>query len=266
MQTTAVRRVVLTVAVAALVATAGCSGLGGSDNGDVGYGVSGGDLDGGNLVSATDDAIGEAGSYTIEQQSTATGTQQGTEFTANSTTTTRVDLSAGQGLRESQRSQTTGGVKQAVSSTVYTDGETSYRQQEANGNVTYDTQTGSASGFGGIQPVNVTAFGQDYSQIVDAIAWEQDGTESVDGTTGTVYAATGVANESAFGANEGATVENVDASLLVDSDGVIRELSIAYTIESDGASTTVDVTVAITEIGSTSVSEPGWLSQAQAAA
>jgi hypothetical protein len=264
MEKNAVRRVGLTVAVALLVGLAGCSGLGlgGNGAGD-GYGVSGDELDGTTLAESTAAGVESAGSYTTEQSSTVVGSQQGTEFTTEATTTTRVDFGAGQGFRESQQSQTSGDRSQEIATAVYTDGDTSYRQRTAGGNVTYDTQEGEPGGLGGVRPVNVTAFDQRYAPIVDGIAWEEDGTEQTDGATVTAYAATGVENESQLGIGGDTTVEGVNGSLLVDSEGIIRGISLDYNIEAGESTTSLDAEITLTGVGSTDVEEPEWLSEAQ---
>lgn len=272
MRDTAVRRVGLTVAVALLVTLAGCSGLGlggdgtgpgdGTGAGD-GYGVSGDELEGTTLADSTAAGVESAGTYTTEQSSTVVGSQQGTEFITEATTTTRVDFDAGQGFRESQQTQTSGNRSQEVASAVYTDGDTSYRQRMAGGNVTYDTQEGESTGLGGVRPVNVTAFDQNYAPIIDGMAWEQDGTEQTDGTTVTAYTATGVENQSQLGLGQDTTIDGVSGSLLVDGDGIIRGISLDYDIESGESTTSLDAEITLTDVGSTDVEEPEWLSEAQ---
>jgi hypothetical protein len=266
MEKNAMRRVGLAAVVALLVATAGCSGLGlGGDSTGEGYGVNGEELDGATLAESTAEGVESAGSYTAEQSSTVAGSQQGTEFTTEATTTTRADFDAGQGLRESQQTQTSGDRSQQVTSTVYTDGNTSYRQRSVGGNVTYDTQEGAPDGLGGVRPVNITAFDQNYAPIIDGLAWEEDGTEQTDSTTVTAYAATGVENESQLGLGGDATVEEVNGSLLVDGNGLVRAVSFDYSIETAESTTSLDATIALTDVGSTEVEEPEWLSEAQSA-
>ncbi len=260
MEQTASKRIGATAAMVLLVALAGCSGLGlGGDGGGDGYGVSGADLDGETLDEATTEAVESAGSYTVEQSSNVTISQASIEVTTTSEMTIQVDFESEQGLRERQQQRAGGGGEsQASSSVVYTDGDTSYRKQTIAGNTSYDTREGEGSNIQGITAVNVTDFPQNYAPVIDGVAWEQNGTETRDGTTVTVYTATGVENRTAFGLPSSTTVTN--GELLVDGDGVVRELTLGTSDEQRGQ--TLDVTVTLTETGSTTVEEPGWLDNA----
>lgn len=88
--------------------------------------------------------------------------------------------------------------------------------------------------------------------------------QSRDGSQVVVYSdATLEAAEGLFGSNiDAASVTDFEATLVVDSDGVVRELRYSATIERSGGDRQVEVTVTIDEIGATTVDEPSWLSQA----
>lgn len=257
MNQTRLRQVVATVAVVLLVATAGCSGILGGDDG-------GGDAgpDGQSLTDATGEAVDDAGSYTLETSTVLTQSQQGVTVTERLNSTIRVDFDAQQGVRESTQRRSNGNQTQEVSSTVYTDGNTSYRRQVVGGNTTYDTQEGAPTGLRGIRPVNVSSFTQNYTQLVDALDWEQDGTEDVDGTTATRYTATGVADKELLGLGDNATVESTEGSLLVDDD-VIQRMSLSLDVEGARTPNSIDIEIGLSEVGSTTVAEPDWISEAE---
>ena len=290
---TAIKRIGLVVVVSLLVATAGCSGLTGGDGAgtadteetttgpetetpagdgtptpdegqtqppgnDNENGTAGADLDGATLAVVSAGAIEGSGSYTVETSRTLTVRQGGQVRKSTLDGTFRIDFEAGQGLRE--QTQSRNGQERSV--TVYTDGNGSYRKQEAGDEVSYDfQQSGSA---GDIDPVNVTGFTQNFTGIVDGFAWETAGTAEVDGATVTEYTLTGVADTGTLNLPTDATVDNATGTLLVDGDGVIREAAVSYDVHaSDGSTTTLEATISFSDIGSTTVTEPDWLSEAQ---
>jgi hypothetical protein len=271
MEDTRLRGLVLTLGLALLVATAGCSSLGlGGDGGSGGdgaagdgYSASGSELDGATLSDATAAAVQSAGSYTLNQSSSIVATQQGTEFTTEAELRTKVNFDAERGLREQQQRRSGGEQSREITSTVYTDGNTSYRQQEGGGNTSYDMQEGGASGISGINAVNVTGFNQNFTPIIDGLGWERTGSEEVDGVAVTRYDVTGIENESALGLGGSTTLTNVNGSMFVDGDGVTRQISLEYDAESGGSTSTLEVTITVSELGSTTVEEPDWVSKAQ---
>jgi hypothetical protein len=269
MRTTRLKRLLLTATVALLVATAGCSGLTGDDgtngNGDgpsgSGYDVSGADLDGETLTNATSDAVESGGSYTLETNSTVSATQNGQEQTSASETSLLVDLDGDQGIRNRTQTIERDSSSQTQVSTVYTDGNTSYRKQTTQGQTTYDQQDGSPSSVGGIRPVDTDGFTQNYTGIVDGFSWEQTGSSEVGGVAVTEYSLTGEPDKDTLGLGENTTVEEASGTLYVDGDGVIRQADIAYTVTTEQGSTSIDATTTLTAVGSTTVEEPGWLSE-----
>lgn len=269
MEQTRLRRLLLTATVALLVATAGCSSLtGGNGNGNgdgasgAGYDVAGADLDGQTLTTATSDSVESAGSFTVETTSTFTANQSGQEQTSTSDSTLRVNLDDDRGIRNQTQTIDTGDGTQEQSTVVYTDGTTSYRQQTAQGETSYDQQDGNPQSFGGIQPVNTTAFAQNYTGIVDGFSWEQSGSSEVDGVAVTEYSLTGEPDKETLNLGENATIENASGTLYVDSDGAVRQADIAYTVTTAQGTTSIDATTTLTNVGSTTVEEPGWLSEA----
>ncbi|MEF8785162.1 MAG: hypothetical protein V5A45_04455 [Haloarculaceae archaeon] len=267
MEQTRLRRLLLTATVALLVATAGCSGLTGDDgNSDgvsgSGYDVAGSDLDGQTLTDATSDTVESAGSFTVETTSTFTTSQGGQEQTSTSDSTLRVNLDDDRGIRNQTRTIDSGDGTREQSTVVYTDGSTSYRKQTAQGETSYDQQDGEPQSFGGIQPVNTTAFAQNYTGIVDGFAWEQSGSSEVDGVAVTEYSLTGEPDRDTLGLGENATIEDASGTLYVDSDGAVRQADIAYTVTTQQGTTSIDATTHLSNVGSTTVEEPSWLSEA----
>ncbi len=266
MEKTRLRRLLLTAIVALLVATAGCSSLtGGNDgNGDgasgAGYDVSGADLDGQTLTDATSETVESAGSFTVETTSTLTSSQNGQEQASTSDSTLRVNLDDDRGIRNQTRTIDSGDGVQEQSTVVYTDGTTSYRQQTAQGETSYDQQDGEPQSFGGIQPVNTTAFAQNYTGIVDGFSWEQSGSSEVGDVAVTEYSLTGEPDKETLNLGENATIEDSSGTLSVDSDGVVRQADIAYTVTTEQGTTSIDATTTLSNVGSTTIEEPGWLS------
>jgi hypothetical protein len=270
MRTTRLKRLLLTAAVALLVATAGCSGLTGGDgtadgtddgtNGS-GYDVSGSDLDGQTLTETTSDAIESEGSFTLETDSTLSATQNGQQQTSITETSLRINLDDDRGIRNRSQTIDGGSGSQAQSAVVYTDGNTSYRKQTTQGETTYDQQEGEPQSFGGIQPVNTDRFTQNYTGIVDGFSWEQTGSGEVGGVAVTEYSLTGSPDKETLGLGENTTIEGSSGTLSVDSEGVVRQINIAYTVTTEQGSSSIDATTTLTAVGSTTVEEPGWLSE-----
>jgi len=248
------RPIALSVAIALLVVTAGCSGfLGGGGNG---YDANGSELDGATLTNQTAAAVESSGSYTLNSTATITGERQGSTVTSATDETMRIDFESDRGIRSTERTLSSDSATQSVSVVVYTDGSTSYRRQNGSNGVTYDVQEGGYSGVGSTTPVNTTGFAQNYTGFVDEFGWERNGTETVDGVTVTSYAA--VQNGTSAG------IGNASGQLLVDSDGVIREITLSYTLTDAGSPTTIELSIVLSDVGSTTVEEPDWVAEAQA--
>lgn len=272
MKRTRLKRLLLTATVALLVATAGCSGLTGdsadgtsdgpTDASGPGYGVAGADLDGKTLTGATGDAVESEGSFTLETESTITQTTGDQTQTSASETSLRVNLAADRGIRNRADTVEGSAGTQNRTTVVYTAGNVSYRKQTAGGQPRYDQQTGTAQQFGGIRPVDTERFAQNYTGIIDGFAWEQTGQGEVGGVAVTEYSLTGDPDKETLGLSANTTVEDAGGSLSVDSDGVVRQVDIAYTVITQGGSASIDATTTLSAVGSTSVEEPGWLSEA----
>ena len=264
MKETRLRSVALVLGLAALVAMAGCSslsGLGGGGDGGAagnGYGVAAGDLDGETVDNASATVVESAGSYTLTTDVTSNSTRNDRAVQTAGTTTTRVDLDDERGIREQESTTTVGSQSRNTTVVVYTNETDTYGKQGTGEDATY----GTASSGLPIRPVTVSGFDQNFASIVDGIEWS-DGTEAtVDGVAVTRYEASGVANASAL-LGPGASAEDVSGSIAIDGDGLVREFSLTLSFSSNDVTTTTDVTVRITDVGSTTVEEPDWLAQAQ---
>lgn len=224
------------------------------------------DIDGQQLSNATAQTIQDAGSYTRQ---TTTMARTNTSLSASQNqqnVTLRVDLASDRGIRSTNQSLTRGGTTQTASRSVYTDGNTSYRQTNFRGNTTYETQTGQPRTRGGIRPVNVTRFDSGFAPIVDAVSWDPNGTETVSGTETIKYTATNVTDPRTLTGRSNVTLSNVSGALWLDQNDVVRKFEISYTLGADGETRTTSTELSITNIGSTTVTEPGWVSQARATA
>jgi len=258
----------LVVAVAALAVTAGCTG--GTDPATATPGNNSttpdgpalepmAQLDGAELTDATSAAVESAGSYTSHTESVFSLNTSLRQSRTLTNTTTRVDLDARHGSRTT--TQTVAVPTQATNSAVvYTDGNTSYRRVNTSQGVDYATQTGAGSQ---IVPVNTTAYGQNYTVLTDSFEYEANGTATVAGTTTVRYTSTNLTDTSYFVGNSNATISNATSTMYVDADNVVRRASLSYTIEGTGGSSQTDLTITLTDIGSTTVEEPDWLSDAQ---
>ena len=248
------RLIALTAAIALLVLAAGCAGSlnGGSEGG---YDANGTELDGETLTNQTATAVESSGSYSLNSTATITGERQDQTVTSQTDEQRQVDFESDTGLRSSERTLSSNESTQSIAVVVYTNGSTSYRQQESGGEVSYDVQEGGYTGAGSTTPVNTTGFAQNYTGFVDEFGWERNGTETVDGVTVTRYTATQNGTSDA--------IQDPSGHLLVDSDGVVREVSLAYTISQAGSPTNIELNIVLDDIGSTTVEEPGWVSDAQ---
>ena len=251
------RRLALAAVVLALATAAGCSGLGG--NSTSGYGVAGPELTGERLTGTTASAVTEAGSYTLSSSVTLTRDRNGTVAASTSNVTTRVDFDARRGLR---RTTASGDTLAPNLSVVYTADNRSYLRQRVRGTVTYDSQRGPGNGADSIRPVSFTGLSQNFTTPVDAFRWERNGTTTLDGTTVTRYTVVGVANNVSLTGRADRAPERAAGTLLVDGDGVVRELAVTYTVTIDGEQRSYDGTIRLDDLGSTSVTEPDWLGAA----
>jgi hypothetical protein len=220
-------------------------------------------LDGQQLSNTTTQAVQNAGSYT-SQTATTIDINTSVESRTQRITTLRVDLESDRGIRITNETLISQGTTQTGSRTVYTDGNTSYRRTNIRGNSTYATQTGQQN-RSRISPVNTTRFDAGYAPVVNAVSWAPNETETVSGTNTLRYTATNVSNPEALTGQSTTELSNVSASLWLDQNDVVRKFEVKYTLAANGNTRTTQASLSITNIGSTTVSQPRWLSEAESA-
>mgnify|MGYP000067648145 CR=1 FL=1 len=236
-----VRRALLAVSLAALLVVAGCAGTSGDS----------GDGDGGDYPAA--DAVDES---LIEDHSAALADTSFTErmvTETNQATITQVrklDPGDDQYLLES-----TG----FGNSTTYTDGDQHYQR------TVLEDQTQVSAVDSGVNTSVVGPSSQYLTAFVSAnVTYERDGSTTFDGDDVARYTAEGLdalSEEMRNDVGENTTLQSFSGSVLVDGDGVIRKVEVDIETERDGQAQTASITVEVTDVGSTDVEEPDWVSQ-----
>jgi outer membrane biogenesis lipoprotein LolB len=244
------------VFVVALVVIAGCSGTSGVDTNNqteptateiTTTTTSGSTTLNQTLLDSHSITLIDAGSYTAEvttsENSTSTTTAAEINLTAQSKyeqLTTITDSS----------SFTLETYRGSGSDTVYTkvgSGESaSYTSDDAAGNFTADS------------------IAEPY--LITDVQYQQFGTETINGTTVQRYVANDVDSLSVESDGWGGPiVTNISSTVLVDADrGLIYQIDAQYTVQtSSGAERTVSYAVSYSDVGSTDVTEPTWLSNAR---
>ncbi|WP_436930699.1 DUF7537 family lipoprotein [Halosimplex halobium] len=98
--------------------------------------------------------------------------------------------------------------------------------------------------------------------LLEAVRLTRAGTETVDGETLQRYSAEStdaVVNQSYFGGS----VSDLRMAVLVDADaGLVRVIDYEYEVESDDGTTTQFLRIRYTDVGTTAVERPDWMSQA----
>ncbi|MUV49955.1 hypothetical protein [Haloarcula sp. CBA1122] len=179
--------------------------------------------------------------------------------------------------RDSDRSLATGELVQAsgdtLATTTYTaDGTTAERRVLTRGDDTRtDYRSASPPYDGQVQPVNESSvIDRSLLQSLGSdINWTYAGTETVDGDSVSRFEATGsdvtgFAADDAVSTNVSAngTTDSASATVLVDDDGVVRSFQYRVTTERDGQPVTVTLSLSVSKVDDTIVAEPDWLSKA----
>lgn len=125
-------------------------------------------------------------------------------------------------------------------------GETAYRA----GNRTSQDQQFVEGSYSGATYVD--KFAQDAN-------FTPNGTTQFDGEKVVVLEADG----SNVSSPQGANVTDYDATMLVDEQGVVRKFDATVRTEAGGAYSRVSLTMTVSNVGETSVSEPNWLDEAR---
>lgn len=272
------RSVILTVLLGLMVVLAGCNGgLTGDGTTTTGddltqtptpepqpYTQSGDELSASTLVTDHEAAIRAAETFT-NRLTISIDTENGS-LVLN--TTTRVDLARNVGLENNRLLFE----EFILDSTVYTTGTSSFARDSFESNDTEFTEYSKGSepyDSNDPEPVNATESMQ-LDIIVDAVdgaTWTQVGLEQYDGVSVTRYEAKGVdsfrdlRDDIDPAANN--TITNAEAVLLIDQNGIVRFIEITFEVDGDDGAGKLVYRSEITDIGSTTVSEPDWLDKAK---
>lgn len=263
-----IRKTMVVVAVVTLIALAGCTGGNGpstptSTNDSTDNLQPMDELDGAALTNNTVSAVENGGSYALRADAEFVANTSRGNSSTDTAITRRANFETDRGIRSIN--QTVSNPLRSGTSTavVYTDSDTSYRLRNLSGqNATYDSQTGSGS----IRPVNVSSYDQsyiDYTNITEGFNWEANGTATVGDTTTIRYSSTNVSDSNYLVQDSNSTLTNASADLYVDEDGVVRRTDLTFTIENGASSSSADISLVLTDIGSTTVEEPSWVAQAE---
>ncbi|MFC7156376.1 hypothetical protein ACFQPA_13075 [Halomarina halobia] len=278
----------LTLTLALLVTTAGCSGLLGDGPEGSAPATGDGATNGSTPDNATNDteepsatevdaasalpsdlaavherSLRAAGSFSARQEITIASTDptvEPSEF--NASVGYRIDLGADRARSWSAF---------ALSIDTYTEGETTYEQSKfdpnaTDENATYTVASANDSSSFVPDPVNVTeAMGLPLTEVGN-VSYERAGTDRFDGAAVTRYVADGP--EAYHGlpthTSDNATLAAFSATLLVDDSGIVRlnEWS-ATLVDAEGAEVSFAYRHAITDVGETRVERPPWLEYAR---
>jgi hypothetical protein len=272
------KRTVVTLVVASMLLLAGCSSGGNGSPTATGTSVDG--TDGVDGADGTDTPAGQSFTYPDGYETggvanasaaesghrtalTATGgfavDYDAVVTTPNATTTVQYDQRVETGSEEVvRRTNVTSGDLTGLVVRYYADDTVYFKSQQPGSNeTTYGNQSQqySIAGFTGIEFVR---------PALTDVTFGSSEVPSRDGSRVVVYSdATLDAADGLFGSNvDRANVTDFSATLVVDGDGVVRELSYAATVSQSGEDRQVEVTVTVGGIDSTTVDEPAWLSQA----
>lgn len=271
------RNAVVACAVAALVVLAGCNAGPGGGGESAAYTTSGEELNGTKLQSDHVGQLESAGSFTTVVDLRLESGDRDARFEQ----TTAVNRT-GDRARQSSRISA-GGTVGELRSDSYTDGNVTYERLAFgtgdSATVRYRRGGTDDGSLGGVQPVNLSSATNANlaKEVAESINWTQTGVVDRDGETLTRYEATGRENFTDFrddtdlgsleglGANASeATIDSVNATLLVSPDGLVREFRFRLTGTTDGKSIVMQFAVRTTDVGATDATPPDWLDEARA--
>ncbi|WP_284014177.1 DUF7537 family lipoprotein [Halobaculum litoreum] len=200
-----------------------------------------------------EEALREAGSFTYNQSVSVNGSL----FDVTSDTTAAVDLDGDAYLVETR----TGDSGVAV---YAPGGERPYVRTQSGNTIRYER------GENGSVPNASRFVAPPLSELSDSFEFAANGTAQVDGTRTYVYEANlSTLNESAVGpvGEALAEAEATDATVRVylRSDGLVKRVRYAFVVDGFGEPTRLSLTLTYEDVGSTTVDEPSWLSEAESA-
>lgn len=209
-------------------------------------------LDASEMADAHRTVLEDAGSYTVESNSTQETSQR--NGTTETTTLVRGDLSSGAVYtRTAARQQTIEGFGFG-NGTAYQRYETSDQLQYVNAS----GRMGNASQYAG----------STVESYVGLFNFSYAGTTTENGETVHVYEAEGASelntSAPAFGTLNESNVDAVNATMHVRDDGLVTLAGYDLTATMQGVQQRVDVTQRFTGVGDTAVEEPAWLDEAKA--
>ena len=268
--------------VVLVVSLAGCTVAGVPIGAPQPYTDTGAALDGDALRAAHTDALHEAGSFAA----TTNVTLRSDDGAVTVNRTARVDFAANRSLATSRLDGRVGEAGHAEVATYTGNGTTARRVHLAGDDgelVRYDAARAPYDGgLLAVSPVDGTARanGDLVAIAVEEVDWVQRGVERHDGGWVTRYEATGAGNVSDVGAMVATGVtdaelertglsaddvepDEVEATLLVSPDGVVRRLALTVVATGDdGETRTLTLTVSTDGVGSTDVQRPAWYDEA----
>jgi len=207
------------------------------------------------------EALRSSGSFTVD---TVYVLGNETQDFITSNTTSQLDLDTDRGYRNGTSAL---GQFRTVRST-YTDGDVTYHRTNNSIQTQYQRATAPYEG-GSVQPVNFTTVVGQAANATSNVSYAESGTTTFDGVEVTRYEASGdaLARELGGGSTDllqNASVESASSTVLVDGDGVVRLMNFEVVfVGEDDSRATLRIEQRVTEVGSTTVSEPDWLDEAK---
>jgi len=207
--------------------------------------------------------LNAAGSFTALVRVETSAVLDGERVNRTVVRTIAVDLEARRGL-VTQRIDST--ADDPLRTARYTEGNVTYRRVGSPGSEPrYERDE--APYDGDVRPARA-AVDRTNSFVVVPAEWTRDGIGILDGTAVRKYTANGTGSfgvdSDRFTDHSLQRVTSINATALVDSSGVVRRIRLLLSgVDADGNRYTQSRRLAITEIGSTSVSRPVWLSAAR---
>lgn len=249
-------RGLLAVGVVVLVLVAGCGGLSGdgtptptttatpTDDGmafPTGFGGEG-VTDGAAALNGHTNVLLSQGNFTfvfVSESETEDGT-------TNTTLVNRVNTEQRTAFRTITRPD-------AVA-TQYVAGGTAYTRIDPRDNRAVQYRSGSER----VDPNGATARAL-VGGLMRGVSWENPEQVTVDGEQAVAYEAGELTNASAVLDVDAEAVDSFEATLVVATSGVVREVTYVATYTSDGSEVTDRVTVRFEGVGTTDVEEPAWV-------
>ncbi|MFB6107097.1 MAG: hypothetical protein ABEJ70_09005 [Halobacteriaceae archaeon] len=276
------RRIPIAVVLSVLLLVAGCAGTtgdsgdgavptgttspdatsGGAGGGDGGAGGDDGLLLGDRQV----EALRSAGSFTVTEHFTITN-ESGAQFGfGQDGSVLQVDLENDASYAESRMAVPGSSGENSVEQLVYTgpDGVSLVRSETRMGDQVVTSYRAYDPGEFGFDAEAFewqgTAFQFDLRDYAPD-GYREAGTDTVDGVPVTRYEADRSERDPRSGESVDATV-----SFAVDGDGLVREYDVTAHLTTEDGEGTMHYGYTVTDVGSTTVTEPDWLSEARAQA